>query len=68
MLNWKKIYVKVTSLSIVNIPSIITNCTLEVKSKSMGLVILIDGQEIDNLNSQLMKYHCRGLQENWNGT
>lgn len=68
MLNWKIIYVKVTSLSIVNIPSIITNCTLEVKSKSMGLVILIDGQEIDNLNSQLMKYHCRGLQENWNGT
>lgn len=66
MLDWIK-YVKVTSLFIVNIPSVIIDSTLAVEGKWVGFILLMEGNEIDTLNSHLMKYHCRGHQENWYG-
>lgn len=56
-----------TSLSIVNIPGMNTSSTLAVKGKWVGVVIIIDGDEIGTLKSHLMKYHCRGHHENWYG-
>lgn len=56
-----------TSLFIVNIPSVIIDSILAVVGKWVGCIILMGGNEIDTLNSYLMKYHCRGYQENWYG-